>query len=62
MALLARAAVDADGGEPDLVAAAAAMVYIAEIVEPRRDPALDDRYSAFRAALRGRGWITEDTA
>ena len=62
MALLARAAVDADGGEPDLVAAAAAMVHIAEVVEPRGDPALDERYTAFRTALRERGWTTEDTA
>jgi sugar (pentulose or hexulose) kinase len=62
MALLARAAVDADGGEPDLVAAATAMVHTAEVVEPRGTPALDGRYTAFRAALLERGWITEDTA
>ena len=59
MALLARAAVDAEGGEPDLVAAAAAMVHIAEVVEPRPDPALAERYAAFRTALSERGWTSE---
>jgi len=60
MALLARAGVDADaagdGGGPDVAVAASAMVRIAEVVEPHADPALRERYEAFRAALAGRGW------
>jgi len=60
MALLARAGVDADaagdGGGPDVAAAASAMVRIAEVVEPHADPALQERYEAFRTALAGRGW------
>ena len=56
-AILARAGATAGGGEPDLVAAADAMVHVAEVVEPRPDPALDDCYAAFRAALTERGWV-----
>ncbi|WP_345414836.1 FGGY-family carbohydrate kinase [Actinomycetospora chlora] len=58
MAVLARAAADADGGEPDLVAAAAAMVRVDETVEPRADAALEERYGRFHAAIAGRGWLT----
>ena len=62
MALLARAGVDAadgdgDGGEPDVVAAAAQMVRVAEVVAPRADPALADRHATLRAALSERGWL-----
>ena len=60
MAVLARAAVDAGGGEPDLVAAAEAMVRIAEVVEPRGEDAVEDRYERFRTALADRGWIARD--
>ncbi|WP_133825223.1 FGGY-family carbohydrate kinase [Actinomycetospora succinea] len=60
-ALLARAGVEAAGGEPDLVAAAAAMVHTAEEIAPRPDSvdpdtALERRYARFRAALVDRGW------
>ncbi|MDD7936902.1 FGGY family carbohydrate kinase [Actinomycetospora lutea] len=55
-ALLARAGVDAGGGEPDLVAAAAAMVHAAEEIAPRPDEALERRYARFRNALVDRGW------
>lgn len=55
-ALLARAGVEAAGGEPDLVAAAAAMVHAAEEVTARPDDALETRYARFRAALADRGW------
>jgi sugar (pentulose or hexulose) kinase len=60
MAVLARAAVDAGDAEPDLVAAAAAMVRVAEVVRPRPDPALEERYGVFCAALADRGWIGRD--
>jgi hypothetical protein len=33
------------------------MVRVAEVLEPRQDPAIDERYAAFRAALTDRGWI-----
>lgn len=55
-ALLARAGVDAAGGEPDLVAAAAAMVHTEQVTAPRRDDALEHRYARFRRALVDRGW------
>lgn len=60
MALLARAAddtEDTDGTELDLVTAAEAMVHPAEIVEPRPDPEVNERYEVFRAALVDRGWL-----
>ncbi|MEJ2871264.1 FGGY family carbohydrate kinase [Actinomycetospora sp. OC33-EN08] len=59
MALLAQAAVAADGGDPDLVAAARAVRDAAavETCEPRPDAALEDRYARFRAALAERGWV-----
>ena len=59
MALLALAAVTADGSEPDLVATARAVrrAVAVETYEPRPDPALEDRYAAFRAALAERGWV-----
>jgi D-ribulokinase len=63
MAVLARAAVTADqagDAEPDLVAAAETMVRIAEVVEPRADGALEERYGVFRAALADRGWVGRD--
>jgi sugar (pentulose or hexulose) kinase len=56
MAVLARAAREAAGGEPDLVAVAAEMVHLDEAVEPRTDPALDERFAAFRQAVADRGW------
>ena len=56
MALLASAAVHADGAEPDLVGAAARMVRIADRYEPRTDPALHDRAAALVEALAARGW------
>ena len=59
-AVLARAAVEAGDAEPDLVAAAEAMVRIAEVVEPRPAGALEERYEAFRAALADRGWVGRD--
>jgi sugar (pentulose or hexulose) kinase len=59
-AVLARAAVDAGDAEPDLVAAAEAMVRIAEVVEPRADGALEERYGVFCAALVDRGWVGRD--
>ncbi|GAA4855682.1 FGGY-family carbohydrate kinase [Actinomycetospora corticicola] len=59
MAVLARAAVTADGGEPDLVVAAGAVRATAteETYDPRPDAALEDRYGRFRAALVERGWV-----
>jgi hypothetical protein len=60
MAVLARAAVEAGDAEPDLVAAAEAMVRIAEVVEPRADGAVEERYGMFRAALADRGWVGHD--
>jgi D-ribulokinase len=60
MAVLARAAVEAGDAEPDLVAAAEAMVRIAEVVEPRADRRLEERYGMFRAALADRGWVGHD--
>jgi hypothetical protein len=63
MAVLARAAVTADqagDAEPDLVAAADTMVRITEVVEPRADGALEERYGVFRAALADRGWVGRD--
>jgi sugar (pentulose or hexulose) kinase len=60
MAVLARAAVTAGDAEPDLVAAAEAMVRIAETVEPGADEALEERYGVFRAALADRGWLGHD--
>ncbi|WP_433802730.1 FGGY-family carbohydrate kinase [Actinomycetospora sp. CA-084318] len=59
MAILARAAVEADGGEPDLVAAARDVrrATAGETYEPRPDAALEDRYGRFRAALVERGWV-----
>jgi D-ribulokinase len=59
-AVLARAAVDSGDAEPDLVAAAEAMVRIAETVEPRADEALEERYGVFCAALADRGWLGHD--
>jgi sugar (pentulose or hexulose) kinase len=56
-AMLARAGVAAGDGEPDLVAVAGEMVHVAEVLEPRHDPAIGERYAAFRAALTDRGWI-----
>lgn len=58
MAILARAAVAADGAEPDLVAAADVVrgASTGETYEPRPDAALDDRYGRFRATLVERGW------
>jgi hypothetical protein len=55
--VLVRAGVAAGDGEPDLVAVAGEMVHVAEVLEPRHDPAIDERYAAFRAALAERGWI-----
>jgi sugar (pentulose or hexulose) kinase len=60
MALLARAAVDAGGAEPDLVAAVDAMVHLGEVVDPRPDPRGQERYEVFRAALVDRGWLGEE--
>ena len=57
MALLARAAVEAGGGEPDLLAARDAMIHLAETYEPSPDPALDERYSRFHAVLAERRWV-----
>ncbi|HEY2223287.1 FGGY-family carbohydrate kinase [Actinomycetospora sp.] len=57
MALLARAAADAGGAEPDLVAARDTMVHVAETYEPAPDPAVEDRYGRFEAALVGKGWV-----
>ncbi|MCD2198162.1 carbohydrate kinase [Actinomycetospora endophytica] len=56
MALLARAAVDGAGGEPDLVAARDAMVHRAETYEPAPDEGLEQRYLRFRSVLAERGW------
>ncbi|WP_433784994.1 FGGY-family carbohydrate kinase [Actinomycetospora sp. CA-101289] len=56
-AMLARAGVAAGDGEPDLVAVAGEMVHVAEVLAPRHDPAIEERYAAFRAALAERGWI-----
>ena len=63
-AMLARAGVAAGDADPDLVAAAGEMVHVAEVLAPRHDPVIDERYAAFRAALTERGWIgppREDT-
>lgn len=57
MALLARAACDAGGAGPDLVAARDRMVHVARTYEPTADPALEDRYCRFRAALQEKGWM-----
>lgn len=57
MALLARAAADAGDAEPDLIAARDRMVHVAATYEPTEDPALEDRYGRFRAALETRGWV-----
>jgi len=59
MAMLAAAALDAGPDrEPDLVAAAARMVTVSEVVEPHDDPALHDRHATFRDAVVARGWST----